>query len=209
GSRRSEEILKNFHSSTPVSFGGMGYALKDSRSNTKNWLNEVLKEKQFVPLENEKPDPKFSSKSALNQDTVIKKSPKGLAKELRAYNAFWNNKGISHQKKHRELNHQKLAFKIWNHIQSNQSDANYTVEEICTDLKVHKKSVLKIFRKWIRFRFILRRIIYNLITLGSKVDFQVIPNCKELPYLLYSNPRNQKYRIQFNKKGNVTYDNKV
>ncbi|XMT33761.1 hypothetical protein LIBAT_17385 [Leptospira interrogans] len=206
GSSETGENIRNsdgVHYSTMVRNGRKGYARQNGDNVTKNWLKNKLSQKKFHTKENTNDLRNHSQKSILNSESVIKKSTKGLAKELRNYNAFWQNKNVSHQAKQREFNNQKLAFKIWHHIQSNESKAYDTVEEICLNLKVHKKSVLKILRKWIQYRFILRRRIYNLQNYDFKVNFQIVPNRKDLPYLLYSKLRGQKHKIQFTKKGKI------
>ncbi|WP_232371401.1 transposase [Leptospira ainazelensis] len=197
--------------SDPVRIGGKGYAHKKGSSTSKNWLSQQIESKLFVSLQNDKSLTKseLSNKSLLNGVETISKSPKGLAKELRKYNSFWENRSISTQAKNRELKYQRIAFKVWDQIHSKEANAHYTVQGLSKELKLSKVTLLKIFRKWIKYRFILRRRIYNPQINQFRIDFQIIPNRKDLLYVLYSKSRNQKYELKFEKNGKVLNGKKV
>ncbi|EQA70796.1 transposase [Leptospira noguchii] len=176
-----------------VGIDAKGFGLKKNCLSSENWLNSFIQSFEFNADSGlaKNQDIFETSFSLLNSPTSFKSGSSLLTKEMKAHNEFWTGgKGTYIQRK-KELNHQKTASKIWNLISEKNVKGRYhSVTDICSTLRIHKLSAMIILRKWLKLKLIQKKRI-NQAWYDRRIDFEIKRNTKSLPFLLYTNFKEQ------------------
>ncbi|WP_367899067.1 transposase [Leptospira sp. WS58.C1] len=127
-----------------------------------------------------------SGYALLNSKSAIEKAKVKLSKEMLSHNQFWNEKKGTYSQRRRELEHQKLANKIWNMIiEKKEKGSHISVSDLCTSLRIRKVTANHILKKWIKLKLIEKRR-KGQAWYDRTIDFYIKPKANDLPFLLYT-----------------------